>query len=167
VDPHQARRCPAVGAFGVGAYDADVSDDFWFTETGFTTPTTLSLGTVGKPGRTKLKSSPAFFDAKGVVDHPALRDVGRRHQGAVLPDRQGWPAARRLDPDRARGLRRLRGVDDPGLRRRRRRGWLERGGALAVANIRGGGEYGPAGTRPRSSTTASAPTTTSSRSPRI
>ena len=45
------------------------------------------------------------------------------------------------------------------------RGWLARGGSYAVANIRGGGEYGPDGTGPRGGRTGSRCTRTSPRSP--
>ena len=50
---------------GAMAYDDDASDDYWFFESGFTTPTTLSLGNVGKKTRIRLKQNPAFFDAAG------------------------------------------------------------------------------------------------------
>ena len=42
--------------------------------------------------------------------------------------------------------------------------WLERGGVFVVANVRGGGEFGPRGTRPRSRRTATRRSRTSRRS---
>jgi prolyl oligopeptidase PreP (S9A serine peptidase family) len=51
--------------------------------------------------------------------------------------------ARRQEPDAALRLRRLRGLDDARLLATGGRAWLERGGVYVVANIRGGGEFGP------------------------
>lgn len=134
---------PAVGAFGVSAYDADVSDDFWFTETNFTTPTTLSLGTVGKKGRIKLKSSPSYFDAKGIEtkQHFATSADGTKVPYFLIA-KAGLP----LDGSTPTVLEGYGGFEvslTPGYDASGGAAWLERGGAIAVANIRGGGEYGP------------------------
>ncbi len=44
------------------------SDDYWMTVTGFIEPTTLYLAAGRRRAtREKLKSLPAFFDAKGLV----------------------------------------------------------------------------------------------------
>lgn len=45
------------------------------------------------------------------------------------------------------------------------RSWLAHGHVHVVAGIRGGGEFGPGGTRRPCATSATAPTRTSSRSP--
>jgi prolyl oligopeptidase PreP (S9A serine peptidase family) len=44
--------------------------------------------------------------------------------------------------------------------------WAERGGVYALANIRGGGEFGPSGTRPRCRRTTRTTSTISSPWPR-
>src|SRR5262249_47284557 len=41
------------------------SDDYWFTSTDFLTPSTLSMGAIGKAPAV-LKQTPAYFDAKGL-----------------------------------------------------------------------------------------------------
>ena len=136
---------PTFGTLGVRAVDADDSDAVWLTATDYLTPSTLALGTtVGDGSREVLKTMPTFFDASKDVDRAALRHLEGRHEGAVLP---GAPKDLALDGTRADAavrLRRLRGLADAGvLGHRRHGGWLEQGGVYVVANIRGGGEYGP------------------------
>lgn len=140
----EAMPVPDVGALGVSAYDEDTSDDFWFTETGFTTPTTLSLGTIGKPTRARLKASPAYFDAQDLV---ATQHFATSADGTKVPYFQ---VARRdlpLDGSTPTVLTGYGGFEislTPGYDATGGAAWLERGGALVTANIRGGGEYGPA-----------------------
>jgi len=121
-----------------------VSDDYWFTETGFTTPTTLALGTAGKAARTTLKSSPAFFDAKGVV---ATQHFATSADGTRVPYFQIGRADLPLDGSTPTILEGYGGFEvslTPGYDATGGAAWLERGGVLVTANIRGGGEYGPA-----------------------
>ncbi len=135
---------PEVGSFGVSPYDAHVSDDYWFTETGFTTPTTLALGTAGKAARTTLKSSPAFFDAKGIV---ATQHFATSADGTRVPYFQIGRADLPLDGSTPTILEGYGGFEvslTPGYDATGGAAWLERGGVLVTANIRGGGEYGPA-----------------------
>ncbi len=73
---------------------------------------------------------------------PALRDLPGRHARAVLRHRPR-PRRHRPRPHPALRLRRLRGLPHPSYGAVRGRAWLERGGTHVVANIRGGGEYGP------------------------
>ena len=70
--------------------------------------------------------------------------LDRRHRGALFHRPPEGAARRRLGPDRALRLWRVPGVDDAVLcRRRSASSWLEQGGVYVVANIRGGGEFGP------------------------
>ncbi len=134
---------PAVGSFSVIAWDQDVSDDFFFWDTGFTTPSTLSLGTVGKGKREVLKTTPAFFKADGleISQHFATSKDGTRVPYFQV-SRQGLV----LDGTTPTLLEGYGGFEisltpyyDPTVGA----AWLERGGVFALANIRGGGEYGP------------------------
>ena len=130
-----------VSTWGV---DADESDDFWLTVTGFITPTTLQLGTVAEDEVETLKQSPSYFDASAlqVEQHFATSRDGTR-----VPYFQ---VARRdiaLDGRNPTLLRGYGGFEIPQLPAydgAMGRAWLEDGGVLVVANIRGGGEYGPA-----------------------
>ncbi|NUS39952.1 MAG: S9 family peptidase [Lysobacter sp.] len=131
-----------IGTLGVRAVDADESDALWLTETGYLTPTTLSLW---QPGSTPepLKAMPAFFDAsKDVVEqHFATSKDGTR-----VPYFLVRPKGLKADGNAPTLLYGYGGFEvslTPGYSGIVGKGWLERGGVYAVANIRGGGEYGP------------------------
>ena len=131
-----------IGTLGVGAVDADDSDDLWLTETGFLTPTTLSLW---KPGREPeaLKSNPAFFDAgKDVVEqHFATSKDGTRVPYFIVRPKD--LAFDGKAPTLLYGYGGFEVSQVPAYSGVVGKAWLDRGGVYAVANIRGGGEYGP------------------------
>ncbi len=143
---------PEVGTVAAGAVDSKFSDEVWVTTTDFLTPTTLSLASIHAQGaeggvavtREQLKANPAFFDSRGLTatQRFATSEDGTRvpyfliHSEGLTPDGTtptllygygGFEIP--LTPTYSAGM----GI-----------GWLERGGAYALANIRGGGEYGPA-----------------------
>lgn len=135
---------PEIGTVGVRAVDRVESDDVWLVTTDYLTPTTLSLTTVGgERAPEPLKAMPAFFDTAGlaVSQHFATSADGTRvpyfevARADLAPDGTaptllygygGFEIS--LLPSYSGGLGRA---------------WLERGGVYVVANIRGGGEYGP------------------------
>ena len=133
---------PALGTVSVSAVDADESDAVWMTVSDYLTPTTLSLAEIGQAPEV-LKTMPAFFDAS--------RDVAEQHfatskDGTRVPyfivHRKDMP----LDGGNPTVLYGYGGFEislTPGYSAIVGKSWLERGGVYVVANIRGGGEYGP------------------------
>lgn len=140
-------RSPFVGApeFGsvtVAAVDADESDDVWLIVTDYLTPSTLSIATVGEAPR-PLRSAPAFFDASRQVieQHFVTSDDGTR-----VPYFLVRPTDLPFDGTAPTLLYGYGGFEipmTPSYSGATGRSWLERGGVYAVANLRGGGEYGP------------------------
>jgi prolyl oligopeptidase len=133
---------PDFGTLGVGAVDADESDAVWLTATDYLTPTTLSLATIGQAPEV-LKTMPVFFDASkhGIEQHFATSEDGTR-----VPYFLVRPKNMPLDGSTPTLLYGYGGFEvsmTPGYSGGVGKGWLEKGGAYAVANIRGGGEYGP------------------------
>ncbi|WP_159795047.1 prolyl oligopeptidase family serine peptidase [Puerhibacterium puerhi] len=147
-----------LAAVGTRAVDPVDSDDVWVITTGYLTPSTLALATVvgpdgdGTTGTTApepLKAAPAFFDADGLVaeQHFATSDDGTR-----VPYFLVGPAEALHPPQGVQGtaptlLYGYGGFEvplTPGYSGTVGRAWLRHGGVYAVANIRGGGEYGPA-----------------------
>ena len=132
---------PELGEVSVWAVDTDDSDALWATVTDFTTPTQLLLL---EPGREPevLKTSPAFFDAEGVsiAQHFATSADGTR-----VPYFQVGPADIPEGglPTLLYGYGGFEISLTPGYSAYAGIGWLERGGVYVLANIRGGGEYGP------------------------
>ena len=134
---------PEYGTVGASPVDDRDADDFWVTLTDFTTPTSLSLATVGGAQPEKLKQLPAFFDASGldVSQHEAISKDGTR-----VPYFQVSPKAIKNDgnaPTILYGYGGFEVSELPAYNSLRGRGWLEQGGTFVVANIRGGGEFGP------------------------
>ena len=134
---------PEFGRISASPVDPRASDDFWLTVTDFLTPTSLSLGTVGGGPAEKLKQTPAFFDAS--------RDVVSQHEavskdGTRIPYFEVGPAEPRpkgAAPTLLTGYGGFEVPELPAYSSTQGAGWLERGGVLVVANIRGGGEFGP------------------------
>ncbi len=133
---------PAIGTVGVGAVDADESDAVWLTATDFLTPTTLSLAEVGSAPE-KLKSNPVFFDgSKDVVE----QHFATSKDGTKVPYFLVRPKNLAFDGKAPTLLYGYGGFEislTPSYSGGVGKGWLEKGGVYALANIRGGGEYGP------------------------
>ncbi|MHA7134684.1 prolyl oligopeptidase family serine peptidase [Oerskovia turbata] len=154
---------PTIGTVVVGAVDSEESDDVWLVTTDYLTPSTLSLLTVGAGTAPEvLKSGPAFFDAAGLVidQHFAVSDDGTRVPYFVVGReelvRPGTPAAVSADESAQAGAAPVGAAPTllygyggfevsltPGYSGALGRAWLADGGVYVVANIRGGGEYGP------------------------
>lgn len=116
-------------------------DEFMLTTSGFTTPTTL-LGTSIGGTTTQLSQEPHFFDADGIVTEQFF---ARSDDATMVPyfllrhrDLVGTPA-----PTILSGYGGFEVARTPAYSGAAGMGWLSRGGAWVMANIRGGGEYGP------------------------
>jgi prolyl oligopeptidase len=136
---------PEAGTASVSAVDDIESDDYLLVTSSPLTPSTLSLGTAGD-GREpeRLKASPAFFDAAGlrVGQHEAVSKDGTR-----IPYFQIGPASLPADGSTPTLLYGYGGFEIPlvpGYDPVSGAAWLEQGHVLVIANIRGGGEFGPA-----------------------
>ncbi|MDY6870165.1 MAG: prolyl oligopeptidase family serine peptidase [Actinomycetota bacterium] len=118
----------------------DLGDEIFLDSSGFDAPSRLLQGAAGGD-LTEIKRAPSFFDAADlkVDQHFATSAdgtsipyfvVGHRHQQApgptLLGGYGGFEVARTPGYDGVLG-----------------RLWLSRGGTYVLANIRGGGEYGP------------------------
>ncbi len=137
------RGAPELVTVGVEPIDADESDDYFMTVTGYTTPTSLLIGTAGGPAPVKLKQLPDLFDAAGleVAQHEVVSADGTR-----VPYFQVSRTGLRLDGQNPTLLSGYGGFEVsvvPSYGAMVGAAWLERGGVYAVANIRGGGEFGP------------------------
>lgn len=141
------RREPLVGApdfgtVGISAIDANESNAFFMTVTDFITPTTLYIGEIGSEPE-KLRQLPDFFDASGLAisQHFATSADGTRVP-YFLVAREDIA----LDGDTPTLLYGYGGFEislTPSYSAAAGRAWTSQGGAYVVANIRGGGEYGP------------------------
>ncbi|MCR9248088.1 MAG: prolyl oligopeptidase family serine peptidase [bacterium] len=134
---------PEFGTVNASAADSDFSDDYFLTITDYLTPTSLWLGTIGKAPAARLKSQPSFFDTKGL----AVQQLeATSKDGTKIPyflvKREDTP----LDGSNPTLLYGYGGFEvsmTPSYGAVTGTAWLERGGVFAVANIRGGGEFGP------------------------
>ncbi|SDD58446.1 prolyl oligopeptidase family serine peptidase [Rhodococcus tukisamuensis] len=130
---------PALNATDVLDVDPVESDEYFLNSSGYTTPATLLHGYVGEPVES-LKQAPTFFDAESltVTQHFATSDDGTSVPYFTVR-RDGAPAG----PTLLYGYGGFENSMVPGYSGALGLGWLERGGTYVVANIRGGGEYGP------------------------
>ncbi|MCA1714772.1 MAG: prolyl oligopeptidase family serine peptidase, partial [Gammaproteobacteria bacterium] len=138
---------PTFGTLGVDAVDPDESDAVWLTATDYLTPSTLSLAQVGAQPEV-LKTMPTFFDAS---KHKIEQHFATSQDGTRIPYFLVAPKDMQLNGSNPTLLYGYGGFEialTPGYSGSVGKGWLEHsdkrgGGVYAVANIRGGGEYGP------------------------
>lgn len=126
------------------AYDDEHGDAYWFISSSFVSPDQVALGDLGKKSREVLRSGPQFFSADGleVTQHFAVSKDGTR-----IPYFQVSKRGVALDANNPTLLTGYGGFEvslPPAYNPTVGAAWLERGGVFVQANIRGGGEYGPA-----------------------
>ncbi|AWI08486.1 prolyl oligopeptidase family serine peptidase [Ereboglobus luteus] len=135
---------PDFGVTSISGIDEDESDDVFIQTQDFLTPPSLVLGTIGKSKRETLKRLPAFFDAGGmkVFQYEATSADGMRVPYFVLA-----PKSFRADGTAPALLYGYGGFQIsmlPDYKAHFGRAWVARGGVYVLANLRGGGEFGPA-----------------------
>ncbi len=139
----RAVAAPAFGSLGVTALDPDGSDQYFLTVTDFLTPTTLYLGQMGSDQRTELKALPAFFDAK---PYTVKQYHARSRDGTKVPYFVVMNKKAKLNGKNPTVLYGYGGFEislKPAYSATTGPAWLEQGGVYVLANIRGGGEFGP------------------------
>lgn len=117
----------------------EFGDEIFVDSSGFTTPSRLLWGHAGEL-LTEVKSAPAFFDADGieVSQHFVASEDGTMIPYFVVGHRDSRPG-----PTLLGGYGGFESSNLPGYAGVLGRLWLARGGTYVLANIRGGGEYGP------------------------
>ena len=135
---------PEIGTGNALPVDDLESDDFFLITSNSLEPSTLSLGTIGGPVPERLKQGPAFFNAAGLVvsQHEAVSKDGTR-----IPYFQIAPKKLPLDGTTPTLLYGYGGFEIPllpGYDPVAGVAWLEQKNVYVIANIRGGGEFGPA-----------------------
>lgn len=135
-DPYATLQVAApAGQFGNG---------YLLTETGFLKPSAQYLAEAGSDKRKLLKQLPAFFDA---ATHEVEQLHARSADGTLVPyfivkpkgatpPAGGWPTL-------LYGYGGFEISMKPSYSGILGRGWLAEGGVYVLANIRGGGEFGP------------------------
>lgn len=119
------------------------SDDYLFTLQDFTTPTTLMARTVGGPAPRRLRALPPFFDAPGLHTRQfeaTSRDGTRIPYFVVMREDAALNGA---NPTLLYGYGGFAALELPFYSGVFGKGWLEPGGVFVLANLRGGGEFGP------------------------
>ena len=137
-------KLPGTGTASASAVDADESDDLWVTYQDFLTPGSLYLTKVGGELGEPIKSLPAFFDAKGIE---VKQLEAESPDGTKVPYFLLGKSAALTSGKAPTLLYGYGGFEVPQFPRYSAgvgKAWLERGGVYVLANIRGGGEFGPA-----------------------
>ncbi len=134
---------PPLSTISAGGIDEDESDAYFLTVSGFLETTTLYYGVLGEGEAKPIKHSPTFFDASayGVNQNFATSKDGTRIPYFVVA-----PKNMTMDGSTPTLLTGYGGFEislQPYYSGSVGRAWLAHGGAYVVANIRGGGEYGP------------------------
>ncbi|MDR3446428.1 MULTISPECIES: prolyl oligopeptidase family serine peptidase [unclassified Dyella] len=134
---------PALSTIAAGGVDDDTSDDYFLTVSGFLQPTTLYYGTLEQGDAQAIKHSPSFFDASKytVSQHFAASKDGTRVPYFEIASKN--LKADGKNPTLQYGYGGFEVSLQPAYSGSVGRAWLEQGGVYVIANIRGGGEYGP------------------------
>ncbi len=135
-----------VAAVGTRAVDAVESDEVWVVTSGYLTPATYGLTTIGAETIEPLKSAPAWFDTEGLRAEQrfATSADGTRIPYFIVGSEAALEGGDGPAPTLLYGYGGFEIPMTPGYSAGVGRAWLSEGGVYAVANIRGGGEYGPA-----------------------
>jgi len=142
-------KAPHPGTIGVAAlhdpmFEPDAyAEAYWLQYSDFLTPDSLMLASTGSDERQLVKSRPRFFDATGMrVEQRAATS----QDGTRVPYFVVWPRGAEADgrnPTVLYGYGGFEVAQKPWYSGAFGNAWFSKGGVLVVANIRGGGEFGP------------------------
>jgi prolyl oligopeptidase len=142
-------KAPFPGTLGVSSLhdellkDDPLADNYLMTYTDFLTPDSLFLATAGSDSRELLKSRKPLFDARGMR---VEQRFATSKDGTRVPYFIVWPQGAKADGENPTLLYGYGGFEislNPWYSGGVGRAWYQRGGVYVVANIRGGGEFGP------------------------
>jgi len=146
---HRVVDAPFPGTLSAkGLHDASVPNDpyanhYWLNYADFLTPDSLYLGQVGSDKRELFKSRPKQYDATGMR---VEQRFATSKDGTQIPYFVIWPQGTKPDGSNPTILYGYGGYQislQPSYSGAYGNGWFKRGGVLVIANIRGGGEFGP------------------------
>lgn len=133
---------PEIGQVSAYGIDSDETNEFFMTVTDYITPTTLMYGNIGQKPE-PLKSLPAMFDASNMQ---VTQNFATSKDGTKIPYFMVAAKDLKRDGNNPTLLYGYGGFEismTPRYSATVGRAWLSQGGVYVVANIRGGGEYGP------------------------
>ena len=134
---------PELSTVTAYAADPDNTDEYFMDAAGFLAPSTFSRGVFGKEEAKPLKRGPVFFDAS---KNEVKQFFSTSKDGTRVPYFVIEPKEMKLDGKNPTLLYGYGGFEvslQPYYSGSQGRAWLSRGGVYVIANIRGGGEYGP------------------------
>lgn len=132
---------PGLGTIGLGS-TGDTDDSFFFTYTDFLTPSSLYLVRDGKDPE-PIKTSPTWFDTDGMT---VKQFEATSKDGTKVPYFVFTPKGFKTDSNNPTLLYGYGGFEISQVPRysgTTGSAWVSRGGVYVLANIRGGGEFGP------------------------
>lgn len=142
-------QAPALGSLAVTtlhdplAADDPLAERYWLRVSGFLQPDTLMLASTGSDRHEAVKALPAFFRPDGMK---VEQRFATSKDGTRVPYFVVWPRQPRADgrnPTLLYGYGGFEQSMNPWYLGSLGRTWVQPGGVFVVANIRGGGEFGP------------------------
>jgi len=133
---------PGMGSIFPGSTD-DLSDNFFFYYQNFLTPSSLYYADASTLQFNFVQSMPAFFDASGL---DVWQYEVKSSDGTMIPYFVIGSQNMEYNGNNPTLLYAYGGFESPSLPRYSAivgNSWLEKGGVYVLANIRGGGEFGP------------------------
>lgn len=133
---------PDFGSIGISSASS-LTDRYFFTYGSYLQPTSLFVGDANG-SVTLVRQLPAMFDA---ASHEVTQLEARSKDGTQIPYFVVMPKEMAMDgtnPTLLYGYGGFESALTPGYSATLGASWLERGGVYVAANIRGGGEFGPA-----------------------
>jgi prolyl oligopeptidase len=123
--------------------DDPLGETYLLNAADFLSPDTLQLGQTGSDAREVLKSRPNFFDGTGMR---VEQRFAKSKDGTQVPYFVVWPKGAKADGNNPTLLYGYGGFEvslTPTYSGGVGRAWTSKGGVYVLANIRGGGEFGP------------------------
>ncbi|MDX2173270.1 MAG: prolyl oligopeptidase family serine peptidase [Bacteroidota bacterium] len=135
-------NAPDFGTIDLNA-TSELSDNYFFSFQNFLTPSSLFIGDAGANTIKSLKSLPAFFDASkfSVNQYKAKSNDGTMIPYFVISSKNMEHNSK--NPTLLYAYGGFEVSMEPFYSGAMGKGWLENGGVYVLANIRGGGEFGP------------------------